>query len=404
MSPISPRTRVAGNAILLAGGLLATLSIGTVAQDSPITTDTGISAAPRPSELTVSSAYPSIIVAAGDEADFPLTVTGPIDERVDLRVDGAPDGFETALHGGDAIVSSVFTSVDGPPPLELRVRVPEDATSGDEQLTVVATSTTGTTSLPVDVVVSDAEVGDVALSAKYPVLSGDSESSYSFDLTLDNTTNGDITFGLQGNGPDGWTVDVRPAGADKAATALVTAGSHTNIKVTATPPRFAPVGRYLLEVVADGEGHTASTDLGVEITGSFGLAMDTPDGRLNTTVPAGDSAPVAVLVSNTGTAPLADVKLTASTPKGWNVTFDPEVVPAIDPSGTVQVQALVTPAGNAVAGDYAVTVKAATDAASDDLQLRTTVETSALWGVAAFGIIALAGTGLLLVFRRYGRR
>jgi len=98
------------------------------------------------------------------------------------------------------------------------------------------------------------------------------------------------------------------------------------------------------------------------------------------------------------------VKLTASTPKGWNVTFDPEVVPAIDPSGTVQVQALVTPAGNAVAGDYAVTVKAATDAASDDLQLRTTVETSALWGVAAFGIIALAGTGLLLVFRRYGRR
>jgi uncharacterized membrane protein len=404
MSATSRRSRFTGSLILSTGLLLATLSIGTAAQDSPTSADAGSSAAVRPTQLTLSTEYPSIIVAGGEEADFPLSVTGPVDERVDLRVEGAPDGYLTSVYGGDAVVSSVYTSAEGPPPLELRVRVPEDAPARDEALTLVATSTTGTTSLPLDVVVSDADPGVVALSTKYPVLSGDSDSSYSFDLTLDNGTAHDVTFGLQGSGPDGWTVDVRPSGEDKAATALVTAGGHTNIKVTAKPPRFAPVGKYVLGVTADGEGHTANANLGVEITGSYDLTLDTPDGRLNTSVAAGDSTPVAVLVSNTGTAPLTDVKLTASTPKGWNVTFDPEVVPAIDPTGTVQVQARVAPAGNAVAGDYAVTLKAAADSASGDLQLRTTVETSAMWGVAAIAVIALAGAGLLLVFRRYGRR
>jgi uncharacterized membrane protein len=403
MSPSIRRTSITGGACLLAGGLLATFSLGVAAQDGSVTaSDTG-QTVPRPSQLTLLTDYPSIIVSGGEEADFPLKVEGPVDERVDLSVEGAPDGYVTSLYGGDAAVSSVYTAAE-PAPLELRVRVPDGATTGDEQLTVVATSATGTSSLPVDVVVSQAAAGDVALTAKYPVLSGDSDSSYAFDLELDNGTASDITFGLQGSGPDGWTVDVRPSGQDKAATALVSAGGHTNIKVTATPPRFVPVGRYVLDVSADGDGHTAAANLGVEITGSYGLTLDTPDGRLNTSVASGDSAPVAFIVANTGTAPLADVKLTASTPKGWDVTFDPEVVPAIDPSSSVEVQGTVTPAGNAVAGDYVVTVKAAADGATDDLQLRTTVETSALWGAAAIGIIALAGGGLLLVFRRYGRR
>lgn len=398
------RSRLTGGALLLSAGSLAIFSIGAAAQDGPSTVDTGTNAVVRPTQLTLSTEYPSIIVAGGEEADFPLKVTGPIDERVDLRVDGAPDGYLTSVYGGDSVVSSVYTSAGDPAPLELRVRVPEDAPAGDEALTLVATSTTGATKLPVDVIVSDADPGVVALSTKYPVLSGDSDSKYSFNLTLDNGTAHDVTFGLQGSGPDGWTVDVRPSGADKAATALVTAGGHANINVTATPPRYAPVGRYTLAVTADGEGHTASADLGVEITGSYDLAIDTPDGRLNTSVASGDSAPVAILVSNTGTAPLADVKMSASTPKGWNVTFDPDIVPAIDPSSTVQVQAQVAPAGNAVAGDYVVTLKAAADSASDNLQLRTTVETSAMWGIAAVALIALAGAGLLLVFRRYGRR
>jgi uncharacterized membrane protein len=359
----------------------------------------------RPAALAVTTKYPSISVSPGEEADFPLSVVGPVDERVDLSIDGLPDGFSASLRGGDAIVSSVYTDAQEPPPLELRVRVPDDAQPGHDELTVSATADSGQASLPVDVVVSEVQDGSVSLESKYPVLSGDSGTSYSFDLELANDTTKDITFGLVGDGPDGWTIAVSPSGQDKASTALVTAGGHTNIKVTADPPIYTPAGRYLVGVTADGgSGDIAQAQLGVEITGSHDLALDTSDGRLNDSVATGSSDDMALVVTNTGTAPLSDIKLTASTPKGWQVTFDPETIPDLQPAAAAQVSANIAPAGNAVAGDYALTVTASSPDASSDIQLRTTVETSMIWGIVAVGIVVLAALGLMLVFRRYGRR
>jgi uncharacterized membrane protein len=362
------------------------------------------SAPDRPDELSIIARYPSITVNAGDEAVYPLFVESPTDERVDLSVSGVPDGVTASLRGGDAVVSSVFTDAAEPPALELRVRVPADATPGSDELMVSATSPDGQASLPLDLVIADAESGSVSLESKYPVLSGDSEASYSFDLKLANDTAKDLTFGLQGSGPDGWTVDVRPSGEDKAATALVAAGSQTNIKVTADPPRFVPAGRYLIGVTADSDGQVAEAQLGVEITGSHALTLDTPDGRLNDTISAGDSDQLALLVTNTGTAPLSGIELSAKTPKGWQVSFDPASIASLDPSAVAQVQADIAPAGNSVAGDYVLTMTARSADATSDMALRTTVETSAVWGVAAIAVIALAGAGLFLVFRRYGRR
>jgi len=388
-----------------AGLLLAGLPAMALAQsDLGATTSTGSLADQRPAALTLSTTYPAIITTPGNEATFPLSVEGPIDERVDLGVAKVPDGFDVSFRGGDENVSSVFTSGTADPPLELRVRVPDGAAAGTTDMVISASSASGEATLPIDVVVAGEDSGNVSLTASYPVLSGDSASTFDFDLKLRNDTPRDIVFGLQGSGPDGWTVDVRPSSSDKASTALVNAGASTNIKVSATPSRFAAAGRYLLDIVAEGEGETADAQLGVEVTGSYELGLDTVDGRLNDSVAAGESGPVDLVVTNSGTAPLTNVALSAKTPTGWDVTFVPDTVASVDPASAVQVQAQVTPAGNAVAGDYALTISAAAAEARDDLQLRTTVETSSWWGAAAIAIIAVALGGLFLVFRRYGRR
>jgi uncharacterized membrane protein len=389
---------------ILAALLLAALPLAVAAQSTPASAAPATSPPTRPAALTISTPYPTIVVMAGEEATFPLTVRGPVDERVDLAIPDIPAGYDVSFRGGDAIVSSVSTNGQGDPPLELRVRVPQDAAAGTTRLTVSASAESGQASLPIDVVISDTDTGSVSLVSSYPVLSGDSDATFAFDLKLHNDTPRDLTFGLQGQGPDGWTVDVRPSGSENASTTLVTAGSSTNIKVTATPPRFVPAGQYVLDIVADGEGQVAQTNLGVEITGTYALGLDTVDGRLNTSVAAGDSGDVALVVTNTGTAPLTDIALAATTPTGWKVVFDPESVAALDPSATTQVKATVTPASQAVAGDYVLTLNATTADTSDSIQLRVTVETSSLWGIVAIAIIALALAGLFLIFRRYGRR
>ena len=106
-------------AIALAG-LAASLGSGTTLAQSPAPT-----AGPGPTQLTVTTTYPSVAVDPGGTASFPLQVTSPDIERVDLSVTGAPEGFETTFKGGGLIVGSVTTTgTSVSPTLSSRSRSP----------------------------------------------------------------------------------------------------------------------------------------------------------------------------------------------------------------------------------------------------------------------------------------
>jgi len=394
------RTHRMGRALV---GWAAALSLSLILA-VPVAAQSPSPTAPSVSTLTVVTTFPSIEVDPGGEATFPLTVLSPQPERVDLVVSSAPDGFRTTIRGGGSIVGSVFTGSDPAPELELRVDVPDTATAGTFQVVLTATSASGTADLPVDLVVSDSSAGSVALTTDFPALRGDSTATYQFNLRLANDTSQEITFGLSGLGPDGWAVNVTPTGQDQAATAVVGAGETQNIRVEVTPSRFADAGQYPIGIVADGGTRRAEAQLLVELTGSYAMTLTAPEGRLNTTATGGTPTNFVVVISNTGTAPLVDVALTASAPVGWEVTFDTPTIAAIPVGGTVNATALITPSGSAVAGDYVITMTARAGDVSQNLQVRTTVETSQVWGFVGIGLIVLVVLGLFLVFRRYGRR
>src|SRR5690606_29189591 len=119
----------------------------------------------------------------------------------------------------------------------------------------------------------------------------------------------------------------------------------------------------------------------------------------------GSSSDLDLLVTNTGTAPLQGVELSATPPSGWDVTFAQEVIPAIEPGETAVATATITPSEEAVAGDYVITFEASQEEAdSSEVEIRTTVNPSALWGFVGIALIALTLAGLAWVFRRFGRR
>jgi uncharacterized membrane protein len=105
--------------------------------------------------------------------------------------------------------------------------------------------------------------------------------------------------------------------------------------------------------------------------------------------------------------------MTSSAPTNWKVTFDQDTIPTIAANGgEATVTATITPTGEAVTGDYKVTLSAASaadpasgaTAANGDLPMTFTVETSPIWLLAGFGLIVLILAALFYVFRTYGRR
>ncbi len=362
--------------------------------------------------LEMTTAFPSVVADPGATVNFPVTVITDTAQRVDLRVVSQPEGWSTTLRGGGSTIAAVTTSPNPDLTTEIsakftaEVELPETVAPGPGQVVIEGRSAAGlTTQLTLDIVTEAQEAGSVALEAEFPNLRGSTTSTFSFNLTLTNDTNSQLTFGLETDAPAGWNVAAQLAGEEQAATAIVDAGSDTTITVTADPPADAAAGENPIIVRAVSGTTVAETALTVEITGSFSMALTTSDGRLNARVAAGTPTTLNLVIQNTGTAPLTNVVLSATPPGRWTVTFAPETIAEIAPNAPpVTVVATITAAGDALAGDYILNIRANSEDATDAIEIRATVETSPIGYLIGIAILVAVAIGLFVVFQRYGRR
>src|SRR6185369_16691238 len=109
------------------------------------------------------------------------------------------------------------------PTVRLDVKVPANAEIKSQHLVVTATSGSLKDELPIDVTVNAASAGDVSLATDFPSLQGPSSTTFTFNLTLKNDTAQDLTFGLNAQGPTGWTVTAKPSSQSQASTFQVNA-------------------------------------------------------------------------------------------------------------------------------------------------------------------------------------
>ena len=132
--------------------------------------------------------------------------------------------------------------------------------------------------------------------------------------------------------------------------------------------------------------------------------MFPPSGVLSFDANAGRQTSVTVSVANTGNVDLQNVNLTSSAPTDWTVEFSESSISVLEAGTTYEVTAYVTPAEDALSGDYTFTLSASNSEVSSDAEFRVSVKTETVWGIVAVVLIAAAAGGLYLVFRKYGRR
>jgi uncharacterized membrane protein len=356
--------------------------------------------------LEITTPFPAVAVAPGSKVSFDLIVTSVRNAEVALSLAGVPDGWTASLLGGGNVVDGVSVGPDTDGEVRLDVDVPAEATETTGEIRVTGRGGGATDVLTVRVRVDAAAAGDVSLTTSTPALTGAADASFTFDLQFSNDTAQDVTLSVAAVGQPGWEVSPTLTGETNAASTVVEAGATQAVSVAVTAPDGVAAGGYPIQVTATAGDRQVTQDLTIEITGSYSLTLSTPNDVLSASGSAGSVTTQQFEITNTGTAPITAVELTASAPTNWEVTFEPASIAAIAPGATEPITASITPSGEAVAGDYQVdfTANAAETSATDSAAVRFTVETSPLWALIGLGLIVLILAGLGYVFRTYGRR
>jgi uncharacterized repeat protein (TIGR01451 family) len=351
--------------------------------------------------------YPAVTVQPGTNSTVNLHLrnydTTP--ERLALSVNGVPKGWTATLLGGGQPVAAAMPATDDSVSLDLRLDVPKDATIGTHTLTVSADGGTSHISLPVAVTLAKELPAKLSLSSQLPELRGSTHSSFEYTFTIKNDSGKKLLVSLAAEAPRNFDTSFTEAYGTQQLTAIpVEAGKTKDVKLKVTPPDTVDAGHYPVTVKVAADDAKATSQVALDITGQPKLSLSGREGLLSARATAGKESTIPVTVSNTGTAPAENVKLSGSAPSGWKVTFQPKVVDRIAPNQHVDVQALITPPSQAIAGDYATTLTASSHSENGTADFRVSVTTSTVWGIAGAGIIGAALLIMVGAVARFGRR
>lgn len=354
--------------------------------------------------------YPAVTVRPGTTSNIPLRLQnyGLAPDRYQLSVSGVPSGWTATIMGGGQPVAAAMPAPDDSVSLQLRIDVPKNASLKEQTLTVKAqgqgTQATSAT-LPIEVALAKQLPAKLAVSAQLPSLRGSPKSSFDYTLTIKNDSGRDLTASFAAQAPQYFETSFTQAyGSQELSSIPIKAGESKDIKLSVRPPSTIDAGHFPVTVTVKAEDATAKVALALDVVGQPRLQVSGRNGLLSARAVAARQSSIPVVITNTGSAPAENVKLSASTPTGWKVKFNPATIDRLVPGKDAQVQALVTPSDKSLAGDYMMSVDATSRGQDASSQFRVTVDTSTVWGMVGAGVIGVALLLMLGAVARFGRR
>lgn len=365
--------------------------------------------------FTAAFQYPGVRLSPDDSLNVDLRFKnrGRSDETVLLEVTEQPSDWTVEIRRYGTAVTGIFLPSgedqtltfsarpkdrnlkrlpEGTYRFAIRAHTPDNALVRESTLTVT---------------VSSGEHGPerISLETSYPTLRGSSGDKFQFSLDVRNETGQDAVFNFRATAPQGWQTSFRPAYESKQITSLqINAGSSRSIEFEVTPPYRAQAGEYDFKVEVEAGRARADKDLKVVLTGTYDLKVGTPTGLLSLVTERGKKTTTTLLVQNTGSAPQREISFQAFKPENWKVEFSPEKLENVQPGEVKQVEVSITPAEQALVGDYSVSLAIEGERVNRDLEFRVTIRAGATWGWVGLAIIVLVVAGLGVTFHYLGRR
>lgn len=252
--------------------------------------------------------------------------------------------------------------------------------------------------------------GKIELTTAYTKLEGTSGTSFEFEVELKYQGSETLIFDLAVTGPKDWVVYTTPSyPKDKRIRDIrlepgISYGEKVN--VAAVPPFWLTPepGEYRITLEASSGEIKGSIDLIAVVTAKYTLSLTPTEERYNTSATAGKDNYFSAAVINEGSAAIDNITFSSGKPEGWTIEFSPDKVDTLDAADFQTIDVNIKPPAKTIAGDYNITLRASGKQASNNIDIRVTVETSTIWGWVGVGIVVLVVAGLAFIFMRLSRR
>jgi uncharacterized membrane protein len=355
--------------------------------------------------LVLATPFPATTASLGETTTLDLTVRnyGLPPQLLNLEATRVPEGWTATFLGNGVPVKAVQVGTDESAELSLRLEPPADVKAGDYAFELQASGDNTTAALPITLTLTQLLPPKLTLETDLPSLKGSPTTNFSFNVTLKNESGTDTTVNLQAQSQPGFIVTFS-SGGNEVTSVPVKAGGSQRLSVKVQPFRDIPAGDYQVLVQAVSDQAQAELPLALSVSGQPSLNLTSVNGVLSARADLGRETSLDLVVVNDGTAPAQAIKLSATKPSGWEVSFEPEEIPALAPGEQQTVKVTLTPAKDAIAGDYVVTMRANADGLSDSAEFRITTTASTVWGAVGVGVIAVALLVMGGAVTRFGRR
>lgn len=362
--------------------------------------------------MSIYSEYSKISVPPDETVRMDLTVDnkGKKDENIFLKISKSPKGWKTSLKSGSFGVTGIPVAGGKTRILTFTAEPEKTVKPGTYQFQIDAQSADRTLTSSQEITVTVRKKAPVSEEIKvttaYPIMQGPSDTKFEFSLDVTNKSDSEKTFSLSAQGPEQWEINFKPSYEQKLISSLRMKADETKtVAVEISPLRDAKAGTYPVNVRISAGEKKAETKLTVVLTGNYKLDAGTPTGVLSLDALAGMPANMSFYVKNTGSATNRNISFTSFKPENWKVEFKPEKLEALEPGVLKQIEVTITPAAQALVGDYSVALSVDGEkGSSKTLEMRVSVKTSAAWGWIGIAIIVAVIAGLGGLFLFLGRR
>ena len=352
--------------------------------------------------VTLYTPYTKISVPPGESIDYAIDVINNSKEvqTLDVSVTGMPHGWNYSLKSGAWTIGQISVLPGERKSLSLKVEVPMQVNKGNYKFSIVAG---GAGSLPLIVNISEQGTFKTEFTTTQPNMQGNASATFTFNANLKNRTADKQQYAFMSSTPRGWTVTFK-ANYQPVTSVVAEPNSTQAIGIEIKAPEKIAAGKYKIPVNVSSGSSSTDLELEVVITGSYSMELNTPTGLLSSDITAGETKQLDLVIVNTGSSELSDIKPEAATAVNWTATFNPIKIDKLPAGQSTHLYVTVKADKKAIPGDYQATFEAKTPEASSKISFRFSVETPMLWGWVGVLVIVVALGSVYYLFRKFGRR